>query len=95
MPDEILFTLYHSTAKPVVERLKNYFGKYLQQIAEITPEEWASIPVPLNSPKYAKARDEFIGKRLDRRPKKIVEPPPEVPPPPPPQQAIAGRRGVR
>ncbi len=40
-PDEVLFTLYHSSLKAVQERLRNHFGKYLQQIAEITPEEWA------------------------------------------------------
>ena len=28
-PDEVLFEPYHSTAKPVQERLKNYFQKYL------------------------------------------------------------------
>jgi tRNA nucleotidyltransferase/poly(A) polymerase len=90
-PEDILFTLYHSALKPVQERLRNHFGKYLQQIAEITPEEWAAIPVSPGSPKYAKARDEFIARRLDRRIKKVVEPPP--PPPPPVQEAIAGRRG--
>ncbi|MDE3165061.1 MAG: CCA tRNA nucleotidyltransferase, partial [Acidobacteriota bacterium] len=33
-PDEILFTLCHSALKPVQERLRNHFGKYLAQIAE-------------------------------------------------------------
>src|SRR5262249_14012765 len=59
-PEDVLFTLYHSGLKPVQERLRNHFGKYLPQIAEITPEEWASIPVAPGSPKYAKARAEFI-----------------------------------
>ena len=90
-PEEILFTLYHSALKPVQERLRNHFGKYLQQIAEITPEEWATIPGQPGTPKYAKAREEFITKRLDRRVKKVVEEPP--PPPPPMQEAVAGRRG--
>ena len=93
-PDEILFVLYHSALKPVQERLKNYFTRYLQQVAEITPEEFAAIPVKPGTPKYAKAREEFICQRLDRRPKKPAEPaattPPEPAPAPP---AGPGRRG--
>jgi tRNA nucleotidyltransferase (CCA-adding enzyme) len=89
-PEEVLFLLYHSAVKLVQERLRNHFGKYLQQIAEITPEEWATVPGEPGTPKYNKAREEFIAKRLDRRVKK-VEPPP--PPPAPIQEAAAGRRG--
>jgi len=90
-PDEILFTLYHSQLKPVQERLRNHFGKYLQQIAEITPEEWESIPVKPGTSKYAKARETFVAQRLDRRPKKVVEPTP--PPAPPVPEPVYGRRG--
>jgi tRNA nucleotidyltransferase (CCA-adding enzyme) len=93
-PDDILFTLYHSALKPVQERLRNYFGKYLQIIAEITPEEWDSIPVKPGTPKYAKARETFIGQRLDRRPKKVVVEPTAPPAPPVPEVAM-GRRGAR
>jgi len=93
-PDDILFTLYHSALKPVQERLRNYFGKYLQMIAEITPEEWDSIPVKPGTPKYAKARETFIGQRLDRRPKKVVVEPTAAPAPPVPEVAM-GRRGAR
>jgi hypothetical protein len=57
---------------------------------EITPEEWASIEGKQGTPKYAKAREDFITVRLDRRPKK-VEPPPL--PPPPPQEMVGARRG--
>jgi len=92
-PEEILFTLYHSTAKPVQERLRNHFDKYLQQIAEITQEEWDSIPVKPGTPKYAKARDAFITQRLDRRVKKVVEEPPPTAPPAP--EPVMGRRGIR
>ncbi len=42
-PDEILFQLYHSTFKPVQERMRNYYQKYLPLLQEITPEEWATI----------------------------------------------------
>jgi tRNA nucleotidyltransferase (CCA-adding enzyme) len=93
-PDDILFTLYHSALKPVQERLRNYFGKYLQTIAEITPEEWESIPVKPGTPKYAKARETFIAQRLDRRPKKVVVEPTAPPAPPVPEVAV-GRRGAR
>jgi hypothetical protein len=90
-PEDVLFTLYHSTLKPVQERLRNHFGKYLPQLAEVTQEEWDSIPVKPGTPKYAKAREAFITQRLDRRPKKVVEEP--EPPPPPPPEPIMGRRG--
>jgi tRNA nucleotidyltransferase/poly(A) polymerase len=89
--DEVLFLLYHSGLKPVQERLRNYFQKYLLTVMEITPEEWASIEGKPGTPKYAKAREDFITVRLDRRPKK-VEPPP-TPPPPPPQELVGARRG--
>ena len=87
-PDEVLFLLYHSPAKPVQERLRNYFQKYLPAVQEITPEEWDALPVKPGTPKYAKARDEFISRHLDRRPKKV-----EPPPPPPVQEVVAVRRG--
>ncbi|MBS1853869.1 MAG: CCA tRNA nucleotidyltransferase [Acidobacteria bacterium] len=89
-PDEVLFTLCHSALKPVQERLRSHFAKYLPQIAEILPEEWATIPVKPGTPKYAKARETFIAQRLDRRVKKPVEPPP---PTVVPVVETAGRRG--
>jgi hypothetical protein len=33
----------HCDPKPVQERLRNYFQKYLPAVQEITPEEWASM----------------------------------------------------
>src|SRR5581483_11660341 len=88
-PDEVLFLLSRSSLKPVQERLRNYFQKYLPMIQEITPDEWASVDGKPGTPTYAKARDEFITPRLDRRPKK-VEP---APAPPPPPEPVAVRRG--
>ena len=88
-PDEVLFLLYASALKPVQERLRNYFQKFLPAVQEIPPEEWATVEGKPGTPKYNKARDEFISVRLDRRPKK-----PEVlPPPPPVVEVAAGRRG--
>jgi tRNA nucleotidyltransferase/poly(A) polymerase len=89
-PDEILFLLLRSQQKPVQERLRNYFQKYLPSIQEITPEEWASVDGKPGTPKYAKARDEFLTRFLDRRPKK---PAPAPEPPPPVMEPVVARRG--
>jgi tRNA nucleotidyltransferase/poly(A) polymerase len=97
-PDELLFLMYHSAIKPVQERLKNYFQKYLPLVQEITPEEWATVEGKPGTPRYAKARDEFVSHRLDRRPPRkpeevpAAEAAPVAPPPPPPEAAMA-RRG--
>jgi tRNA nucleotidyltransferase/poly(A) polymerase len=84
-PDEILFQLYHSQWKPVQERMRNYYLKSLPLLQEITPEEWATVEAKPGTPKYKKAREEFIAYRLDRKVKKPPEP--EVPPVPPPGPA--------
>lgn len=89
-PDEVLSLLYRSQQKPVQERLKSYFQKYLPAIQEVTPEEWASIEGKPGTPKYAKAREEFITNRLDRRPKKPA-PVEEQPPAPEPTGVRRGR----
>jgi tRNA nucleotidyltransferase/poly(A) polymerase len=83
-PDEILFQLYHSTFKPVQERMRNYYQKSLPLLQEITPEEWATIEAKPGTPKYAKARDSFIAVRLDRKVKKPAIPEAPAPPPSPP-----------
>ena len=72
-PEDVLFVLYHSALKPVQERLRNHFQKYVLTVQEITPEEWATIEPKPGTPKYAKARDEFISEILNRKPKKPVE----------------------
>ena len=89
--DEVLFVMYHSGVKPVQERMRNYFQKYLPAIQEITPEEWAAVDAKAGS-KRTKAREEFMADRLDRRVRKPVVPPPPPPPPvEPPRSAM--RRG--
>ncbi|HUP03389.1 MAG TPA: hypothetical protein VMU19_05340 [Bryobacteraceae bacterium] len=88
--DEILFLLYHSALRPVQERLKNYFQKYLPAVQEITPEEWATVEGKPGTPKYAKAREAFIKNHLDRRPKKPT--PEETPAPEATLEAGAGAR---
>jgi tRNA nucleotidyltransferase/poly(A) polymerase len=67
-PDEVLFLLYHSALKPVQERLRNYYQKYLLAIQEITAEEWAALGGNPGTSRRHKAREEFITNRLDRRP---------------------------
>jgi tRNA nucleotidyltransferase/poly(A) polymerase len=74
-PDEVLFLLYHSSLKPVQERLRNYFQKSLVAIQEITPEEWATVEGKPGTPRHHKAREEFIAIRLDRRPPRKVASP--------------------
>jgi tRNA nucleotidyltransferase/poly(A) polymerase len=101
-PDEILFQLYHSQLKQVQERVRNYYLKSLPLLQEITPEEWATVEGKPGTPKYKKAREEFIAYRLDRRVKKppVPEEPPQPPGPAPstwttPETAVArrGRQG--
>jgi len=90
-PEDVLFVLYHSALKPVQERLRNHFQKYLPMVQEITPEEWATIEGKPGTPKYAKAREDFISERANRKPPKPVE---EVPPTEPPvPEPMAGGRG--
>jgi tRNA nucleotidyltransferase/poly(A) polymerase len=92
--DEVLFLLYHSSLRPVQERLKNYFQKYLPAIQEITPEEWAAVEGNPGTPKYLKARNAFVTNRLDRRPKKpVVEEAPAAEPVPDPAGAALGAGG--
>jgi tRNA nucleotidyltransferase/poly(A) polymerase len=93
--DEVLYLLCHSTLKPVQDRIRNYYEKYLPASLEVAPEEFAGIQAKPGTPKYAKAYEEVVWKVLDRRPKKIVEPEevpvPAEPVPPPPPPPVAGR----
>jgi len=89
-PDEVLLLLYRSTFKPVQDRLRAYFQKYLPAVQEITAEEWAAVEGKPGTPRYAKARQDFVSHRLDRRPpRKPAEP--VVPAPAPPEPAVVPR----
>lgn len=95
-PDEILMLLYHTEVKPVQERLRNYFQKYLPTALEIRPEEFAALDAKPGTPKYEKAREALIANHLDRRPPKPPEPaPPQVAPPPPEAAIMRGRPPAR
>jgi hypothetical protein len=91
LADEILFLLCHSSQKPVQERLRNHFQKYLPALQEITPEEWATVEGKPGTPRYNKAREEFIANRLDRRPPRAPRKPA---PPPEPEGAHPGPGSV-
>ena len=93
-PDEILLLLYRSELKPVQERLRNYFQKYLPLALEIPPADFAALDAKPGTPKYEKARDALIANRLDRRPPR-VEPEPAAAPPPPESQPVMRGRGSR
>jgi tRNA nucleotidyltransferase/poly(A) polymerase len=69
---QILYLLYKSDARVVQDRLKNHLQKYLMVEHELTDEEVLETGVKPGTPKYAKARQEMLCKRLDARPKKIV-----------------------
>jgi tRNA nucleotidyltransferase (CCA-adding enzyme) len=89
-PEEALFLLYHSAFKPVQERLRNHFQKYLPAALEIPPEEFAAVEAKPGTARYLKARETVISHWLDRKPKKPEE---EPAPPPPIAEAVTARRG--
>ena len=54
--DEVCFLLYHSALKPVQERLRNYFQKYLPLAQELVRTDMEGIAGKPGTPQYAKAR---------------------------------------
>ena len=87
--DEISFVLYHSPLKPVQERVRNYFQKYLPMAREFvrTEAEAGAGPGPTKS---ERARQQLLAAHLDRRPRKASHLPPAAPPP---MEVSAPRRG--
>jgi tRNA nucleotidyltransferase (CCA-adding enzyme) len=92
--EQILYLAVYSTQRIVQDRIRNYFQKYLPAAAEITDEMVAAAGIAPGTPKFQKAKEEMILKRLDARPKK-PEPVPEPPPPPPPMSSFARGPGPR
>ena len=62
--------LMRSTQRLVVDRLKNYFQKYLPVAQEITEKDVIERGGKLGTPKFAKLHSELIAARLDARPKR-------------------------
>ena len=91
--EDVLFVLARSTERLVLDRIKNYFQKYLPMAQEVTDVEvTAETEIETTSPKFAKTKATFISKRLDARPKKLT-PEEEMPPPPPSAPPILSRAG--
>src|SRR4029079_16775118 len=63
--DEILFLLYHSGARLVLDRIKNYLQKYLPTSQEITDAEVEAKGVTAGTPKLQKVREELAAASLD------------------------------
>lgn len=92
--EQVLYLAVYSAQRIVQDRIRNYFQKYLPASTEITDEMVAAAGIAPGAPKFAKAKEEMILKRLDARPKK-VEPVPEPAPPPPPMSSFARGPGPR
>jgi tRNA nucleotidyltransferase/poly(A) polymerase len=89
--EQVLFLLLKSTQRLVLDRIRNYYQKYLPTAQEVTERDVIAAGGQPGTPKYQKLKDQLIATRLDARPKKPPAPPlVEVPPPPP---APAGRPG--
>lgn len=69
---QILYLLYKSDARVVLDRLKNHLQKFLMVEHEMTDEEVIATGVKPGTPKFAKARLEILSKKLDARPKKVA-----------------------
>jgi len=77
--DQILFLLLKSTQRIVLDRIKNYFGKYLFLAQTLTDEEVAEAGFTPGTPKFKKAKEEMLIARLDARPKKLAAAAAEAP----------------
>jgi tRNA nucleotidyltransferase/poly(A) polymerase len=80
--EQVMYLAVYSEQRLVQDRIRNYFQKYLPAAGEVTDEMVTATGVAAGTPKFHKAKEEMVLKRLDARPKK-PEPVPEPPPPPP------------
>jgi len=89
-PGELmLYLLLRSQQRLVVDRIKNYFTKYIPIALEVTDRDLLATGIE-PGPKFAKAKEDYINGRLDGRIKKPV--PPEPPPTPPQSTGGFARR---
>jgi tRNA nucleotidyltransferase (CCA-adding enzyme) len=71
--DQLLFLLLRSTKRIVQDRIKNYFGKYLHTMQEVTDELVVETSgMEPGTPKFKKAKEAMVAARLDARPKKAA-----------------------
>ncbi len=90
--DEVCFVLYRSQYRPVQERVRNYFQKYLPLAQELSKADLAGITAAPGTPQFEKARQALLAAHLDRRPRKASVHLAAPAPPPPPVEAVS-RRG--
>jgi tRNA nucleotidyltransferase/poly(A) polymerase len=90
--EQVLFLLVKSTERLVLDRIRNYYQKYLPAALEITDRDVVAAGGQPGTPKFQKLRDQLIAAKLDARPKKPPTPPVEEPPPAP-APAAPGRGG--
>ncbi len=94
VPGEVLiYSSMKSSQRIIVDRLKNYFQKYLPTAQEVTPADVMGQGGQPGTAKYDKIYKELIAARLDARPKKVVVEEPPPPPPPPPGRRTASSFG--
>ncbi len=90
VPGEVLlYSSMRSGQRIVLDRIKNYLGKYLPTAQEVTERDVINKGGEPGTPKFTKLQQQLIAARLDARPKKVVV---EAPPPPPPPGP--GRRSI-
>ncbi|MGO9239564.1 MAG: hypothetical protein ACLQBJ_02050 [Bryobacteraceae bacterium] len=88
--EQVFLLALKSGERLVQDRLKNYFGKYMQTVAEISDTEVTdSTGVLAGSPEFAVARESYVAARLDGRIKKPIPPEPEPEPVPQPRGPFA------
>ena len=93
--DQIIFLLMNSGERLVQDRIKNYLQKFVGMAQEVTDAEVAeATKITPESSKFLKAKDEYIAKKLDTRPKKLPEPEPEPVPSTVPQPMARGNNRV-
>lgn len=94
IPGEVLiYASMKSSQRIVVDRLKNYFQKYLPTAQEVTAEDVIEQGGQPGTAKFDKIYKELVAARLDARPKKVVVEEPPPPPPPPPGRRTASSFG--
>ena len=81
--EQLVFLLMNSNERIVQDRIKNHLQKLVGMAQEVTDQEvFEATKIAPGAPKFAKAKGDFIAKKLDSRPRKLPEPEPEPVPPP-------------
>ena len=93
--DQVVFLLMNSSERQVQERIKNYLQKFVGIVQETTDAEISeATKIAPEASKFAKAKEEYLAKKLDAKPKKLPEPELEaVPTIPVPQQPMGRGTG--